>query len=287
MNVSICIVTLNARFLLKKCINSIPIAMAELSYEIIIVDNNSSDGTIEMLQTFYPEIILIRNLKNDGYTKPMNQALEKAQGDYLLQLNPDTILSHESVLLLFQYMEAHTKVGICEPRIIGDNGLFQYSSRRGIATPWATITYFLGLSTIFSNDPRFTQYRLEHLDENIISEVDGVSGTCMFFRRSVLKEVGYLDERFFAYQEDSDYCLRAKKKGWKIIYNPITTFYHSRGHGGSGTQPMKSIFEWHRSYYHFYKKHLAKDYFFLFNWIYILMMVGKLIFTEIKHILKT
>tara|TARA_Y100000996_G_C22464587_1_gene619519 strand:+ start:189 stop:1052 length:864 start_codon:yes stop_codon:yes gene_type:complete len=287
MIVSICIVTLNARILLKKCIDSIPIAMDELNYEIIIVDNNSADGTIEMLQTFYPEIILIRNLKNDGYTKPMNQALEKAQGDYLLQLNPDTILSHESVSLLFQYMEANPKVGICEPRIIGDNGLFQYSSRRGIATPWATITYFLGLSTIFSNDPRFTQYRLEHLDENIISEVDGVSGTCMFFRRSVLKEVGYLDERFFAYQEDSDYCLRAKTKGWKIIYNPITTIYHSRGHGGSGTQPMKSIFEWHRSYYHFYKKHLAKNYFFLFNWIYILMMVGKLIFTEIKHILRT
>tara|TARA_B100001105_G_C22219682_1_gene369086 strand:- start:91 stop:744 length:654 start_codon:yes stop_codon:yes gene_type:complete len=216
----------------------------------------------------------------------MNQALSQAKGTYLLQLNPDTELSPGSINALYEYLQGNPDVGICEPRIIGDDGHFQRSTRRGIATPWATITYFLGLSTFFPNNPDMTQYRLEHLDEYVLSEVDGVSGTCMLFRRAVLNDIGYLDERYFAYQEDSDYCLRAKEKGWKIIYNPVVTISHSRGHGGSGTQPMRSIFEWHRSYYYFYYKHLAADYPLLFNWAYTVMMVGKLILTELRHVIR-
>ena len=286
MTISICIVTLDAGKLLKKCLDSIPAALGNLSYEIIIVDNHSRDGTLKMLHEHYSHITLIQNRVNKGYTRPMNQALSQAKGAYLLQLNPDTELSPGSIKSLYEYLQGNPDVGICEPRIIGDDGHFQRSTRRGIATPWATITYFLGLSTFFPNNPDMTQYRLEHLDEYVLSEVDGVSGTCMLFRRAVLNDIGYLDERYFAYQEDSDYCLRAKEKGWKIVYNPVVTISHSRGHGGSGTQPMRSIFEWHRSYYYFYYKHLAADYPLVFNWAYTVMMAGKLILTELKHVIR-
>lgn len=282
MTVSVCIVTLNAAKLLKRCLDSIPAALSSLDYEIIIVDNHSTDNTLKMLRQYYPNITLIKNKYNKGYTGPMNQALSIAKGFYLLQLNPDTELSPDSINTLFKYMEKNTDVGICQPRIIGDDGSFQKSSRRGIATPWATITYFLGLSTLFPNNPRFTQYRLEHLNEYKLIEVDGVSGTCMFFRSKLIEDIGYLDEQFFAYQEDSDYCLRAKDKGWKIIYNPTVSISHFQGLGGSASQPMRSIFEWHRSYFYFYYKHLASNYLIIFNWFYVLVMAAKLILSSIK-----
>ena len=201
--VSIIIPHLQGFEILNECVSSIKEEISD-NYEVIIVDNHSKDDTIRMLENFYPQFTLIKNRINKGYTAPMNQALRRAKGSYLLQLNPDTKLSPGSINTLYHYLEMDPTVGICEPRIIGDDGLFQRSTRRGIATPWATITYFLGLSTVFNKNPKMTQYRLEHLDEYTLSEVDGVSGTCMLFRRKVIDDIGYLDERFFAYQEDSD-----------------------------------------------------------------------------------
>ena len=125
-----------------------------------------------------------------------------------------------------------------------------------------------GFSSLFPKSKFFGGYLLNYLDENAIHEVDGVSGSCMLIRRRVIEQVGYLDERFFAYQEDADYCFQVKKAGWKIVYLPQAQIVHYGGQGGSRVQPYRSIYEWHRSYYLYYRKNLAKDYFFLFNWFY-------------------
>ena len=119
------------------------------------------------------------------------------------------------------------------------------------------------------------------------NEVFGVSGSCMVIKREVIKDIGYFDERYFAYQEDSDYCLMAINKGWKILYNPNVQVLHKGGMGGSNTVPMKAIFEWHRSYFKYYFKHFSKDYSFLFNIFYSLVMLIKLLFSQIYFVIKS
>jgi len=118
---------------------------------------------------------------------------------------------------------------------------------------------------------------MTYMDENEIHEVDGVSGSCMLIREEVVDQIGYLDEQFFAYQEDADYCLRARKAGWRVFYYPEAHMTHYGGQGGSRVHPYRSIFEWHKSYWLYYRKHFADDYPFLFNWVYYLAMALKLI----------
>lgn len=116
---------------------------------------------------------------------------------------------------------------------------------------------------------------MTYLDEDLTHEAQAVSGSCMMIRREVIEQIGFLDEDFFAYQEDSDFCRRARLAGWKIYYNPAAQIVHFAGEGGSGVQPFRSIYVWHRSYYLYYRKHFAKDYFFLFNWVYYAGMLAK------------
>ena len=284
--ISICIVTLNARKYLKNCLDSIPKALDSLEYEIIIIDNGSSDGTTDLIRKKYPDVKYRRNKKNLGYTIPMNLAISMSRGEYVLQLNPDIKLSKKSIYLLVEYMSINKTIGICIPRIIDGNGNFQKSSRRGIPTPWAVVSYFSGLSRLFSSNTLFTKYRLEHLDENNISEVDAVSGSCMLIKRRVIEDIGVLDENYFAYQEDSDFCFRARMSNWKIIYNPVSTIIHYTGKGGSKSYPEKTIYEWHRSYYYYYNKHLSKKYFILFNWFYKIIMITKMNLSLFLYLVK-
>ena len=117
---------------------------------------------------------------------------------------------------------------------------------------------------------------MTYLDENLTHETEAVSGSCMMVRRQVIEQIGYQDENFFAYQEDTDYCRRARLAGWKVFYNPSAQIIHYAGEGGSNVQPFRSIIEWHRSYYLYYRKHFAKDYCFAFNAVYYLGMLIKL-----------
>lgn len=272
---SVCIVTYQACALLRDCLNSL-IAQTERAYELIVVDNGSQDGTIEMLSNEFPAVRLVQNQDNLGYTRPMNQALQLATGHYLVQLNPDTLLQSSALDDLADFMDAHPEAGICGPKVTNPDGSLQKQCRRGDARPWAVITYFLKLDRLFPKSKLFGQYLLTYLDDDQTCTVDAVSGSCMLIRREVVDQIGYLDERFFAYQEDSDYCLQARRAGWKIYYVAEAELVHYGGMGGSRVKPYRSIVEWHRSYFRFYRKNLAIDYFFLFNWLYYLLMPLKL-----------
>jgi GT2 family glycosyltransferase len=273
---SICIVTYQSCDYLRACLDSIFTNPPEGEYEVIIVDNHSMDGTLEMLKESFPQVTLIENDGNLGYTAPMNQALRQGQGRYLLQLNPDTLVHPGSFNCLIEFMEAHPEVGICGPKVLNTDGSLQAPCRRGESRPWAVISYFLRLSRVFPRSRFFGGYLLNYLDENAIHEVDGVSGSCMLVRRMVVEQIGYLDERFFAYQEDADYCFRARKAGWKVYYVPSAHITHYGGQGGSRVRPYHSIFQWHRSYWLYYRKNLASDYFFILNGLYYLVMLVKL-----------
>jgi GT2 family glycosyltransferase len=312
VDLSICIVTLNACDYLRDCLHSIknpsePISTSaignlapgiqlpdpapshppRLELELIIVDNGSTDGTVRMLQQEFPQARLIQNSTNDGFAQPINQALRLSKGKYMLALNPDTIVLPGALESLVEFFTIHPEVGICGPKVLNRDGTLQKACRRGVSRPWAAFSYFSGLSSLFPHSKLFGGYLLNYMDEDATHEVDGVSGSCMLIRRQVIDQIGYFDERFFAYQEDADYCFQVKKAGWKIYYVPAAKIIHFGGQGGSRVQPYRSIYEWHRSYFLYFRKNLAPDYFFLFNWFYYLLMGLKLVITLSANLLRS
>ncbi len=311
LDLSICIATLNASDYLRNCLRSLceqsshlslaaadPAAselpsvtshtgQARLNFELIIVDNGSIDDTVSMVKSEFPAVYLIRNDRNEGFSHPINQALRLSQGQYMLVLNPDTIVLPGAINELVQYQESHPEVGICGPKVLNRDGSLQKACRRGVSRPWAAFSYFSGLSKLFPHSKFFGGYLLNYLAEDEVHEVDGISGSCMLIRRQVIQQIGYLDERFFAYQEDADYCFQAKKAGWKVVYDPAAQIIHFGGQGGSRVQPYRSIYEWHRSYYLYYQKNLAREYFFLFNWFYYFLMGVKLVLALAANALRT
>jgi len=275
-DISICIISYNTRQLLADCLRSIQASGTHRSYEIIITDNGSTDGSLEMLQTEFPEVQVIRNISNLGYTVPMNQALRLALGRYLVQLNPDTLVQPGLFDTLADYLEANPQVGILSPKVLNRDGTLQYQCRRSAARPWDALSYMLHLDRLFPKSQHFGGYLMTYMDANATHEAEAVSGSCMMIRRDVVEGIGYLDEAIFAYQEDAEFCFRARKAGWKVVYLPTASIIHFGGQGGSKNQPYRGVIEWHRSYFYYYRKHLAKDYFFLFNWLFYALMGVKL-----------
>lgn len=275
VDLSICIVTRQAKPLLRDCLRSI-YDHTQTPFEIIVVDNNSQDGTRELLQTEFPQVSVICNDHNAGFTRPSNQALAVSQGKFALLLNNDTIVLPEALDRLVAYMQAFPEVGICGPKVLNRDGTLQKQCRRSYATPWDLFCYFSGLDRLFPQSRLFGRYLMTYADPDATLEVDAISGSCMLIRRAVIDSIGLLDETFFAYQEDADYSFRAKQAGWKVVYYPAAQIVHYGGMGGSRRDPYQSIIEWHKSYYKYYRKNLASRYFFLFNWFYYGVMALKL-----------
>ncbi len=283
--ISVCIVSFQSSKLLRDCLYSLK-ENCTLTYEVIVVDNGSTDGVQQMLEQEFPEVRFTQNNYNAGYTRPMNQALQQAQADTLLQLNPDTLVLPGALETLVGFLEDHPQAGICGPKVLNSDMTLQKPCRRGEPTPMAVFSYFLGLNTLFPKSKLFGGYLMNYKDENETHQVAGVAGSCMLIRRAVIDQIGYLDEVFFAYQEDADFCHRARQAGWQVFYVPQAQIIHFGSMGGSRVQPYRSIYEWHRSYYLYYRKHLAKNYFFLFNWFYYLVMLGKFLITLLVNLFR-
>lgn len=275
-DLSICIVTYKAKSVLRDCLQSLD-RQTHLSSEILVVDNDSQDGTVEMLRDEFPTVRLIRGTGNAGYARPNNEALRASCGRYAALLNPDTVVLSQALDRLVAFMEDHPTVGICGPKVLNRDGTLQKQCRRSFATPWDLFCYYSGLAALFPKSRLFGRYLVTYADENATMAVDSVSGSCMLIRRAVIDQIGFLDERFFAYQEDTDYSFRAWQAGWQVYYYPEAQIVHYAGQGGSRVDPVRSIVEWHKSYWRYYRKNLARRYFFLFNWFYYVVMLGKLL----------
>ena len=286
MLLSICIVSYQTAPYLQDCLGSIYANPPQGEFEIIVADNGSSDGTAQMLREEFPRVTLLENPSNLGFTAPMNMALRRSQGEYLLLLNPDTLVHPKTFDQLIDFMEQRPQVGICGPKVLNTDGSLQKPCRRGEPRPLAVIAYFLGLYRLFPKSRQLGGYLMSYMGEDETHEVAGVAGSCMLIRRQVVSQIGYLDERYFAYQEDADYCFQARKAGWKVYYYPAAHITHLGGLGGSRVQPYRSILEWHRSYWLYYRKNLASDYFFLFNGLYYLVMLVKLGITLVVNLLR-
>jgi O-antigen biosynthesis protein len=226
---SIVIVNYNVKHFLEQCLHSVLKASQSINTEIFVVDNNSVDGSIALIREKFPEVILIENHENLGFSKANNQAIKKSEGEYVLLLNPDTIVEEDTFHKTLEYLDKHPKVGGLGVKMIDGKGHFLPESKRGLPTPKVAFYKIFGLSAIFKQSKRFGQYHLSYLDKDSIHEVDVLSGAFMLLRRETLEKTGFLDEDFFMYGEDIDLSYRITLSGYKNIYFPKTRIIHYKG----------------------------------------------------------
>ena len=212
-SLALVIVNYNTRDLLRACLRSIGEDDPHCTISIWVVDNASNDGSAAMVRTEFPHVRLIVSPRNGGFAFANNLALRaildetnaadgSCRADYVMLLNPDTVVPHGALDLLVDYMERHPNVGACGPKLLLPDGSLDLACRRSFPTPEVAFYRMIGLSRLFPRHPRFARYNLTFLDENCETEVDAVVGACMLVRTSVVREVGLLDETFFMYGED-------------------------------------------------------------------------------------
>lgn len=262
MDLSIIIVSYNTKDLLEQTIQSIINTVNDINYEIIVVDNASVDGSIDMVNDKYKEVILYENDTNGGFAKANNIGIKLAKGKYILLLNSDTIVIEECIKKCVSYLNSNESVGALGCKVVLPNGKLDKACKRGYPTPEASLYYMLRMDKLFPKVKRFGRYNLTYLNENETNEVDSLVGAFMMIRRESITEVGLLDEEFFMYGEDIDWCMRIKKAGWKIIYHPEVKIIHFKG-ASSKKKRYKTLYEFHRAMYIFYRKHYMKEYNFI------------------------
>lgn len=260
--ISIVIVNYNVKDFLLQCLRSIDSASKKLSIEVIVVDNNSKDGSIEFLTPLFPNVKFLQLNENFGFAKANNIGIKEAKGKYILILNPDTILQEDTLDVMFNYMENNSEVACAGCKVLNSDGSFQLACRRGFPTPWASFTKLFGLQKLFPNSKLFAKYNqtFRSVDETYF--IDSVIGAFMFCRRDSLIEIAGFDEQFFMYGEDIDLCYRLSKKGYKTSYIHSTSIIHFKGESTkrSSINEIKHFYEAMRI---FTKKHYSSSFLFL------------------------
>ncbi len=257
LDLSVVIVNWNVCDLLRCCLHSLLAntqhPTSPIQIELIVIDNASSDGSAEMVRTEFPQVQLIANDQNQGFTAATNQGLAVAQGRYLLLLNPDTEVVGDALATMVRYMDAHPQVGALGPQLYYPDGSRQPSRRR-----FPTFTTALVESTIIQEwwrDNRFLRrYYMADTPDDTIQEVDWVIGACLLVRRQVYEQVGGLDEGFFMYSEELDWCRRIKDAGWQVVYLPTATVIHHEGRSSEQVVPARHIY-FQSSKVRYFRKH--------------------------------
>ncbi len=284
-DLSIIVVNYNVRDFLEQALRSLQRACRSLDTEIIVVDNNSIDGSVEMVREQFPGVQLIANTKNVGFSRANNQAMRRARGRYFLIINPDTIVQEDTLSTLVDFMDEHPEAGAVGCQILNPDGTFAPESRRSYPTPSTAFYRMTGLSRLFPKSKRFGRYNMSYLPEDQAAEVDALSGSCMMVRRTALyysrEEVrelhaddadlrsardepsaggaGLFDEDFFMYGEDLDWCYRIQQAGWKILYTPDTQIIHYKGESTKKGE-LRYVRLFYRAMIQFTRKHFSDRY---------------------------
>lgn len=285
MDLSIIIVNYNTKKLTLQCISSVYESNIESSLEIFVVDNSSTDNSVEAIRQQFPNVILIENKENVGFSKANNQAIKQATGAFVLLLNSDTILKENTLSIMLQYMKENEDVGAAGCEVLLPDGNLDKACHRGFPTPSASFYYMSGLAKKYPNNPRFNQYHKGYLNMSEIHEIDCLVGAFMIIRAKTIRQVGMLDESYFMYGEDIDWCYRIKEAGWKVIYNPTVSIIHYKG-ASSRKKPAKIVYEFHRAMFLFHNKHYSKKYSIWVNSIVYVGIIAKLGIEFLKNKIK-
>jgi O-antigen biosynthesis protein len=229
VDLSVVIVNYNVRQFLENSLASIERALKGIEGEVFVVDNASDDGSAEMVREKFPAVHLIANAENLGFARSNNLALARSQGDFLLLINPDTLVQEDTFRVMIDFFRRTPEAGLAGCKILNPDGSFQLPCRRSYPTPWVAFTKIFGLSSLFPKSRLFGRYNLTYLDEDATYPVDALSGSFMMARREAFDRVGGLDESFFMYGEDLDWCFRFEKAGYKVYYVHETKIIHYKG----------------------------------------------------------
>jgi len=246
MELSVIIVSFNVRDFLRQCLISVKIASEKINYEIFVVDNNSEDGSVEMVKNDFPEVKLIINKVNWGFSVANNQAIKMSGGHFILLLNPDTTVERDTFSRCIEFMNCHTDAGAMGIRMINGEGSFLPESKRAFPTPASAFFKTFGLSSLFPGSKFLNRYYLPYTDgvETLITEV--ISGAFMFIRREALDKSGLFDEDFFMYGEDIDMSYRLLQTGYKNYYFPEIQIVHFKGKS-TGRDNFNDLHHFYRS----------------------------------------
>lgn len=263
MKLSIIIVNYNTLRLTKQTIEAVCASTMNFAYEIILVDNASVDGSIDVLCKHFKSLEedkvlhILKNTENLGFSKANNRGIGVAKGEYILLLNSDTVLEPSCLQRCMDYISSDLEIGALGCKVVLPDGTLDHACKRGFPTPKASLYYLLKLD--HKNPKKYGQYNALYLNEDEIGEVDSLMGAFMLIPRQVLDKVGLLDEAFFMYGEDIDLCYRIKEAGYKIIYYPEVSLVHHKG-GSSKKRRNKVIYDFHNAMWLFYRKHYKKKY---------------------------
>ncbi|HMQ48418.1 MAG TPA: glycosyltransferase family 2 protein [Saprospiraceae bacterium] len=266
MKLSVIIVNYNVRYFLEQALLAVRKAAAGLEVEVWVVDNHSVDDSVKMVREKFPEVHLIANDTNPGFSIANNQAIVESTGEYVLLLNPDTVVEEDTFELCLQFMDEHPEAGGLGVRMIDGSGKFLPESKRGFPTPWVAFAKTFGFSNLFPKSKRFNHYHLGYLDEMEVHEIEVLAGAFLMLRRSVLDEIGLLDESFFMYGEDIDLSYRIIQAGYKNYYFPKTTIIHYKGES-TKKGSLNYVLTFYQAMIIFARKHFKGEKAVLFVWM--------------------
>jgi GT2 family glycosyltransferase len=258
MKLSVVIVNYNVKHFLEQCLRSVREACRDLEAEIWVVDNNSVDGSVAMVQEKFPDVHLIANTENLGFSRANNQAILQSNGEYVLLLNPDTVVSQDTFASTLQFMDAHPDAGGLGVKMVDGKGRFLPESKRSLPTPAVAFYKIFGLSRIFPRSKTFGRYHLGYLDDDKVHSIEVLSGAFMLMRRAALDKAGLLDEQFFMYGEDIDLSYRITQAGYKNYYFPETQIIHYKGES-TKKGSANYVFTFYQAMNIFARKHFSKN----------------------------
>lgn len=259
MKVSVIILNYKVPLLVEQCLHSVfsSIERCGRDVDVWVVDNNSEDGSYEYLTERFPLVRFIASKENVGFSRGNNLALEQCSGDYILLLNPDTVITEETLLCCIDHLDNHPEVGAVGVRMVNGFGRFLPESKRGLPTPWHTFCRMAGLYKLFPHSSFFNHYYMGHLKETGIHAMEVLSGAFLFMRKEVRDGCGLLDDRFFMYGEDIDYSYRILKAGWKIHYLPTPIIHYKGEAERASSNPDRYLNSFYGAMELFYDKHFA------------------------------
>lgn len=266
MQLSVIIVNYNVKYFLEQCLQSVLKAGAGIAMEVFVVDNNSVDGSVEMVREKFPTVQLIANTDNKGFSSANNQAIRLSSGAYCLLLNPDTVVEEDTFRKVLEFMDAHPDAGGLGVKMIDGAGKFLPESKRGLPTPMVAFYKIFGLSLLFPKSRIFGRYHLGFLDNEKIHEVDVLAGAFMLLRRETLDKTGLLDESFFMYGEDIDLSYRIQQAGYKNYYFPETRIIHYKGESTKKSS-INYVFVFYNAMIIFARKHFSPSNARLFSFL--------------------
>ena len=279
MQLSVIILNYNVRYFLEICVLSVQNALSQIDGEIIVVDNNSQDGSCEMMKQRFPNVTIIQNNDNIGFPKGNNIGVAHAKGEYICILNPDTVVAEDTFSKIVAFAKEQKKLGIIGCKLIDGAGKFLPESKRGVPTPWVAFTKIVGLYKLFPKSKLFGKYYAGHLAENQTGKVDILVGAFMVMKRELYLEVGGFDEKCFMYSDDIDLSYVVAKAGKDNYYFHDTTIIHYKGESTIKDGTYMKRFQEAMNF--FYNKHFSTDglqsLFFTF-----FMKVGIVFFSFIK-----